>query len=935
MSDAPHPRSRFSLAATWYGIVVLVAVLPLVVFLPWSGDYARSLLLEDALLCETQHNQQIQMHIEQEGRRLVTLLINKSDPVAYTLATRRDDRLLAKLFDAVMQREQAFHELLLVTPEGRALKSLHRTAEDQTYEEVPVQALRRVEASAPELAIPLLGRTYIGSPFMRNERFMFTVAVPVEHEGVLQAVLSGVISAEDLWESLSPQLSPHRGASYLVDSRGSLLTSAPGSTLPGSLITNLGIVRALLAHEEWNPEQTYAGLSGDKVHGIVGRIDLLNWGVVSEIPTRDINAPISQALTRTAVIAVLISAVFAGVGLVVVRRIVGPLAELTYAAGRVAEGDYSQRVRRSGVREFDILASGFNAMVAGTRQRESVLKQNKRALEESQDRLQHHANQQTAVANLGVLALSSSFDGLMNQAVETIARTLDVELSDVHQLLPEPESLVLLAGVGWNPGLVGHAPMSVEPKSHADYLLRAQEPVVVEDLETETRFHRSQFLHDHGVVSCLSVIIHGEEQPFGILGAHTCRQRTFTADDARFVQTIANILGETIRRIQAEDDAIRFSRVLEQSLNEIYIFDAKTLKFIRVNRGARENLGYSMAELAEFTPAGMAPEFTREAIREILQPLWEGTEQILEMTTVLRRKNGTQYPVETYVQLMREDPPIFVAVVVDITERKRAEEKREELEAHLRQQQKLESIGTLAAGVAHEINNPINGIMNYARLIDERLAPESALHEFAKGIGRETERVAAIVRNLLTFARRDKESHCPARIIDIVNNTVALIRTIIRRDQIALTVDVPDDLPSIDCRHQQIQQALMNLLTNARDALNARYPHHDPDKTMTVSVRAFEKEGHRWLRTIVEDHGGGIPSEISDRLFDPFFTTKDRTKGTGLGLSITRGIVEDHQGALFFECEPGLYTRFYLDLPLDYGRSLDTTSQNRAPREPE
>jgi signal transduction histidine kinase len=244
----------------------------------------------------------------------------------------------------------------------------------------------------------------------------------------------------------------------------------------------------------------------------------------------------------------------------------------------------------------------------------------------------------------------------------------------------------------------------------------------------------------------------------------------------------------------------------------------------------------------------------------------------------------------------------------------------------LRQQQKLEAIGTLAGGVAHEINNPINGIMNYAQLIDERLDPKSPLREYATEIGRETERVTLIVRNLLSFARQEKESHSLANMADIVNDTVSLIRTIIRRDQVTLAVDMPDDLPKVKCRSQQIQQVLMNLLTNARDALNARYPEHDANKVMSLTVRPFEHEGQHWLRTTIEDHGAGIPNEIRDRLFDPFFTTKDRSRGTGLGLSISHGIVVDHHGELHVECEPGEYTRFHLELPINNGWSLGDTS---------
>jgi PAS domain S-box-containing protein len=260
-----------------------------------------------------------------------------------------------------------------------------------------------------------------------------------------------------------------------------------------------------------------------------------------------------------------------------------------------------------------------------------------------------------------------------------------------------------------------------------------------------------------------------------------------------------------------------------------------------------------------------------------------------------------------------------VHVITNITERKRLEQERAVIELKLRQQQKLESIGTLAGGVAHEINNPVNGIMNYAQLIQDRLPAESPLKEFTGEILHETHRVAAIVRNLLTFARDEKQSHSPARICDIVESTLSLIRTVIRHDQIGLTVDVPEDLPEMKCRSQQLQQVLMNLVTNARDALNQRYPSEDPDKVIRLSARLMEKAGRRWIRVTVEDHGTGITPEVRERMFDPFFTTKPRDRGTGLGLAISHGIVKEHLGELTVETEPGKLTRMHVDLPVDNG----------------
>ena len=111
----------------------------------------------------------------------------------------------------------------------------------------------------------------------------------------------------------------------------------------------------------------------------------------------------------------------------------------------------------------------------------------------------------------------------------------------------------------------------------------------------------------------------------------------------------------------------------------------------------------------------------------------------------------------------------------------------------------------------------------------------------------------------------------------------------------------------------------MNLLTNARDALNEKYPGFHDNKQLAISAGVFEKEGQPWIRTSVEDRGTGIPPHVRERVFDPFFTTKPRDKGTGLGLSISLGIVKDHGGELSIESIQGEYTRFHVDLPVDNG----------------
>jgi len=256
-----------------------------------------------------------------------------------------------------------------------------------------------------------------------------------------------------------------------------------------------------------------------------------------------------------------------------------------------------------------------------------------------------------------------------------------------------------------------------------------------------------------------------------------------------------------------------------------------------------------------------------------------------------------------------------IGILQDITQRKLAEKMQSQITTQLRQQKKLESIGTLAAGVAHEINNPLTGIINYAQLIHNRVS-DTTLKEFALGIIEEGERVAKIVRNLLAFARQDKESYSPFSLREITDAALTLIGTVLRKDQITIQVAIPDDLPMVICHGQQIEQVIINLLTNARNALNQRYEGYHDDKLIVISGALIHENDQKWLRITVEDHGTGIPHEIIENIFDPFFTTKSRSEGTGLGLSVSYGIMKEHNGRLLVESKVNQYTRFHIDLPL-------------------
>ncbi len=231
----------------------------------------------------------------------------------------------------------------------------------------------------------------------------------------------------------------------------------------------------------------------------------------------------------------------------------------------------------------------------------------------------------------------------------------------------------------------------------------------------------------------------------------------------------------------------------------------------------------------------------------------------------------------------------------------------------------LASIGELASGVAHEINNPINGIINYAQIIlDEPEDPEAA--ENLGNIISEGKRIAGIVANLLDFARRREEILALTQIERIIANSLQLVAHLLKKDGISCSVNIEEELPPLMCNEQQLQQVVLNMISNARYALNKRYPKPCLEKQLEIKGELINQEKTPTIRLTFTDHGIGIAPEIQGRLFDPFFSTKPKGEGTGLGLSISHGLVRDHGGYIRVQSSLGEWTRFIIDLPVNLSR---------------
>lgn len=324
-------------------------------------------------------------------------------------------------------------------------------------------------------------------------------------------------------------------------------------------------------------------------------------------------------------------------------------------------------------------------------------------------------------------------------------------------------------------------------------------------------------------------------------------------------------------------------------------------------REAGEALGQNISMLIQFP--GKTGNNSPSDDKQSLQNIGMFVGEPKELTGI--KGHGSTFPLEISLSEMPLGvDKLFIATVRDITE-----EKIRKSEA-LRTGQ-LAAIGELAAGVAHEINNPINGIINYTQILldNEEGRYDDTDRDFMGRIIKEGERIAVIVGNLLSFARQRDDVVEEMRLKEIIEDSVSLLMHQFQKDGIHLSVDIPNDLPLINGNPQQMQQVIVNLLTNAAYALNQRYMEATTDKRLEIRCQHISTKGKGYIRTTVTDWGIGIPQDIIDHIFDSLFTTKPPGKGTGLGLSISKGLVRDHQGFLSVESTLGGPTIATVDLP--------------------
>ena len=524
----------------------------------------------------------------------------------------------------------------------------------------------------------------------------------------------------------------------------------------------------------------------------------------------------------------------------------------------------------------------------------------------AEQELRIRALQQEAVAGLGQRALTGAdLNVLFNEAVRSIGRILQVEYSEVLELIPQEDMLTMRATLPGIEDLIGQAVIETGKGSQAGYTLQRREPVLMPDIHTETRFTPNFLMREHGIVSGMSVVIEGRERPFGVLNANSKHSRRFTENDTNFLKSIANVLAAAIERKQTED-ALRESEASLRSIFRVAPIGIGVLHnrvLTQVNNHICEMLGYAGEDLVRQSARILYPtdeDFEYVGREKYLQIRARGTGSV---ETRWQRKDGK------IIDVLLSSTPLnpsdlskgVTFTALDISARKQAEQERLRLEDRLRRAQKMEAIGTLAGGIAHDFNNILAAIIGFAELAEIGVQGNWEATANLAHVLKASFRARDLVRQILTFSRQTETEFGPIQIQLIVKEALKLLRA-----SLPSTIQVRQDLASkaiVLGDPTQIHQVVMNLCTNAYQAMHARGGVLEVSLSET-RIGASPPPDLKvlpqgpCLRLRVRDSGPGIDPIIIHRIFDPYFSTKGKSKGTGLGLAVVHGIVKSHRGAI-------------------------------------
>jgi len=387
------------------------------------------------------------------------------------------------------------------------------------------------------------------------------------------------------------------------------------------------------------------------------------------------------------------------------------------------------------------------------------------------------------------------------------------------------------------------------------------------------------------------------------------------------------------------DSESKFRLAFANAQDAIVWMESETGIITNCNKSAEKLLGRLRKEIIGQRHTMLFPEDKAERHQSLLGESGTGTNSNFE-AEIVRRGGETRTVTIAVSTMFVEGKEIVQGIIRDITQRKKAEKERKELELQLGQKQKMEAIGTLAGGIAHDFNNILAAMQGYVELTLDDLSEDSPVRDNLEQIMSCTNRATKLVKQILTFSRKDQQEQEkePLQISSIVKEVLTMLRSSLP-PTIKICRKIQADSSMILGDSTQIHQVLLNLCTNASHAMREK------DGLLEVSLTDLDFESETrigdeyigrgsYVKLSVRDSGCGMEKEVVERIFEPFFTTKNVDEGTGLGLSVVHGIVKSHDGAITVNSTPGEGTVFDIYFPkIESGEAREPQSSKSAPRE--
>ncbi len=335
-------------------------------------------------------------------------------------------------------------------------------------------------------------------------------------------------------------------------------------------------------------------------------------------------------------------------------------------------------------------------------------------------------------------------------------------------------------------------------------------------------------------------------------------------------------------------------------------------KILIFNDAAAEVWGYSVDEalnhlnVRELYPADVA----KDVMKKIRSDEYGGKGKVKALHVDVLGRDGNPIPISLYASIIYEGDLEVASIGFfhDRRESLRMQGELEKTQGQLLQAEKMASLGKLAAGVAHQLNNPLGGITLYAKLMLEEYDLVEEARADMQRILKDAERCRDTVKELLEFARQTRYFMKPHDVAEAISRTLLLLESQSLFQNIAVHKDLAPSLPLLSADLQQLNHLFMNIILNAAEAMEGRG---------SLTVKAYLKPGKERICVTISDTGPGIPEEDLPRIFEPFFTTKEEGKGTGLGLSLGYRIVESHGGTINVSSKLGEGTTFHMEFPLN------------------